>query len=92
MMEWTDKDNCIAIIPLHKCGIERAHIFEFLKPLNITRVFVFRTVELFLDRGGVSDHKRSRQHRMVRTPKVINAITITVIILQLLTAQARRQK
>ena len=32
---------------------------ELLKPLNITRVFVYRTGKLFLDRGGVSDRKRS---------------------------------
>ena len=43
-MEWTDKQNRIAVIALHKCGIERAGIFELLKPLNITRVFVYRTV------------------------------------------------
>ena len=36
MMEWTDKENRIAVIALHKCGIERAHIFELLKLLNIT--------------------------------------------------------
>ena len=39
MMEWTDNENCIAVIVLHKCGIERVHIFELLKPLNITCIF-----------------------------------------------------
>ena len=48
-MEWTDKENRIAIIARHKCGIERARIFELLKLLNIARVFVYRTVKLFLD-------------------------------------------
>ena len=35
MIEWTDKDNRIAVIALHKCRIESACIFELLKPLNI---------------------------------------------------------
>jgi hypothetical protein len=39
-MEWTDKENCIAVIGLHKCGIEIARIYELLKLLNNTHVFV----------------------------------------------------
>ena len=48
-----DKENCIVVIALHKSGIERARIFELLKLLNNTRVFMYRTVKLFLDTGGV---------------------------------------
>jgi hypothetical protein len=40
-MEWTDKENCIAVTALHKCGIERARIFELLKPLNIMRFWIW---------------------------------------------------
>ena len=72
-MEWTDKDR-IAVIAFHKCGIERARIFESPKPSNFTRAFVYRTVNLFLDTGGVSDRKRSHQPRVVRTPHVIKAV------------------
>jgi len=39
MVEWTDKDNYVALIAFHSCGIERAHIFEVLKPLNNMHVF-----------------------------------------------------
>ena len=56
-MEWKKKENRIVVIALHKCGIERNRIFELLKPLNITRVFVYCTVKLFLNTGEVSDHK-----------------------------------
>ena len=73
-MEWTDKENCIAVIALHKFGIERACIFELLKPLNITLVYVYPTVKLFLDMGGVSDRKKSGRPSVVRTPQVINAV------------------
>ena len=34
----TDKENRIAVIDLHKCGIERARTFELLKLLNIACV------------------------------------------------------
>ena len=71
-MEWTEKENRVAVVALHKCGIERARISVLLKTLNITCVFVSHTVKLFLDTGGVSDHKRSGQPRMVRTPQVNN--------------------
>ena len=64
-LESTDKES---LITLRKFGIERARISELLKPLNITRVFVYRTVKLFLETGGVSDRKRSGWPRVVRTP------------------------
>ena len=42
MIEWTaDKENHIAVITLYKCGIERARIFDLLKPLNIMCVSVY---------------------------------------------------
>ena len=34
-MEWIDKENRIAANALHKCRIERARIYELLKPLHI---------------------------------------------------------
>ena len=74
MMEWTDKENYTAVLDLHKCGVERAYIFELLKLLDITHVFVYHTVKLFLDTGGVSDHKRSSWPCVVHTPQVSNAV------------------
>ena len=58
-MEWTDKKNCIVVIALHKFIIQGARICELLKLLNITRVFVHRTVKLFFNTGRISDRKRS---------------------------------
>ena len=68
MMEWTDKENHVAVIVLHKCGIGIARIFELLKLLNITCVFVYLTVKLFLNMGEVSDYKRSSRSRVVHMP------------------------
>ena len=67
-MECTDKENRIAVIALHKGGVERVRIFELLKPLNIRLVFVYHTVKLFLNTGGVTDHKKSGRPRIVHTP------------------------
>ena len=69
-----DKEKRTAVVALHKCGIEKAHNFELLKPLNITSVFVYRTVKLFFEMGGVSECKRSSQSHVVHTPQVINVI------------------
>ena len=44
--------------------------FWVTKPLNIMHVFVYLIVKLFLDTGGVSDHKRSGQPCMVHTAHV----------------------
>ena len=71
-MEWADNENHVAVIALLKCRIERARIFDLLKLLNITLVFVYYTVKIFLDPRGVSDHKRSDWPHVVHTPQVIN--------------------
>ena len=44
-MEWTEKENDITVIALHKCGIERPHIFELLKTIKYNEFFcVYCTV------------------------------------------------
>ena len=78
MIKWTDRKNCIAVITLDKCRIERAYIFELPKSLNIMRVFVYLTIKLFLTMGGGSDRKRSSQLRLVRTPQVIKAVRLRI--------------
>jgi hypothetical protein len=67
-MEWIDKENRVPVIAFHKCGIERACIFELLKTLKIMHVFVF------LDTGEVSACKRSSWPCLIHTPHVINAV------------------
>lgn len=73
-MEWSNKENRIAIIALHKCKVERARIFDLLKPLKIKRDFVYRTVKLFEDTGGVNDRNKSGRPRTARTPQAIGAV------------------
>lgn len=73
-MEWSNIENRIAVIALYKCGIERGRIFDLLKLLKIKRDFVYRTVKLFVDTGGVYDRKKSGRPRTVRTPEAIGAV------------------
>jgi hypothetical protein len=40
-MEWGVKENHVAVIALHKCGKFLSQIFELLKPLKISRMFVY---------------------------------------------------
>lgn len=78
-MEWTDKENRVAVIALHKCKIERGEIFRLLKPLGITRRFVYRAVKLFEDTGDVKDRQRSGRPRTVRTPETIKAVKARIM-------------
>lgn len=73
-MEWGDKQNRIAVVALHKCGFEKSDIFKTLKPLGISRMFVYRAVKLFIETGGVDDRSRPGRPRSIRTPEVINAV------------------
>ena len=42
-MDWGDYENRVAIIALHKVGKSPAEIFEILKKLKFSRMFVYRT-------------------------------------------------
>lgn len=73
-MEWGDIENRIVVVGLLKCNMEKGDIFRTLRPLGITRNFVYRAVKLFGDTGGVRDRQRSGRPRTVRTPKAIKAV------------------
>ena len=48
-MEWIDKENRIAITALH--NNKKSCILELLKPLNITCVFMYRTIETIMNQN-----------------------------------------
>lgn len=73
-MEWGSIENRVVIIGLQKCGYEKGEIFRMLRPLKITRNFVYRTVKLFEDTGGIVDRPKSGRPRTVRTPQAIKAV------------------
>lgn len=73
-MEWTLKENRIAVIALHRCGHSPSTIFKLLKNLNITLRFVYRTIDRYNEVSSVEDKKRTGRPRSARTPAVIKAI------------------
>ncbi|KAI8426797.1 hypothetical protein MSG28_014480 [Choristoneura fumiferana] len=73
-MEWTLKENQIAVLALHRCGQSPSTIFKLLKNLNITLRFIYRTIDRYNEVSSVEDKKRIGRPRSVRTPAVIKAI------------------
>jgi transposase len=56
-MEWGCKENRVAVIALHNSGKSDSQIFKFLKPLKISRSFVYwgikRYKELWVLKTGL---------------------------------------
>lgn len=73
-MEWTHKEDRVAVIALHRCGYAPIKIFDILKNLNITKRFVYRTINRYNEDSSVDDRSRSGRPRSVRTPAVIKAV------------------
>jgi transposase len=65
-MEWGFKENCVAVIALHKCGKSDSQIFKLLKPLKISRNFVYRAIKRYKEIWGVEDRARSGSLKSVR--------------------------
>jgi transposase len=70
-MEWVFKENRLAVIALHKCGKSDSQIFKLLKPLNISRNFVYRVIKLYKELWGVEDRAQSGCLRCVRTKATV---------------------
>jgi hypothetical protein len=45
IMEWGVKENHVAVIALHSFGKSYSQIFELLKPLKISRMFIWRAIK-----------------------------------------------
>jgi transposase len=73
-MEWGDKENRIAVIALHKVGMEPNAIFKTLHTLGISKMFVYRAINRYNETSSVCDRKRSGRPRSVRTKKVVKAV------------------
>ena len=73
-MEWGEYENRVAVIALHKVGKSAGEIFQLLKKLKITRLFVYRTIQRFLETESVKVRPREGHPRTVRTPAVQKAV------------------
>lgn len=74
IMDWGSNENRIVVIGLKQCGMERGDIFRMLQPLGVTRIFLYRTVKLFEDTGGIIDRPKSGRPRVVRAPAAIRNV------------------
>lgn len=73
-MEWGNNENRIAVIALHKCGNSASQIFTLLKKLGISKMFIYRTIDRFLESSQVEDRMRSGRPRVVRTSGAIKTV------------------
>ncbi|RVE41612.1 hypothetical protein evm_013738 [Chilo suppressalis] len=64
-MEWTLKEDRVAVIALHRCSYAPIQIFDILKILNITKRFVYRTIKRYNEDSSVDDRSRSGRPRSV---------------------------
>ena len=73
-VEWSFKEHHVAVIALHKCGISDSQIFKLLKPLKISRNFVYRAFKRYKELWGVEDRARSGRLISVRAEAAIKTV------------------
>jgi len=67
-------ENRVAVIALHKCGKSDSQIFKLLKPLKISRNFVYRAIKRHKELWGVEDRDRSGRLKSVRAEAAIKTV------------------
>ena len=73
-MEWGFKQNRVAVTALQKCGKSDSQIFKLLKPLKISRNFVYRAIRRYKEIWGVEDRARSGRLKSVRAEAAIKTV------------------
>ena len=66
------------MITLLQSGKSNSFIFKALKPLGISRMFVWRTIKRYRETSSVDDRPRSGRPRTVRTDKAIKAVAARI--------------
>jgi len=73
-MELGFKENLVAVIAFHKCGKSDSQIFKLLKPLKISRNFVYRAIKRYKELWGAEDRDRSERLESVRAEAAIKTV------------------
>jgi len=73
-MEWGFKENRVAVIALHKCGKSDSQIFKLLKPLKISRNFVYRAIKRYKELWGFENRARSGRLKSLRAEAAIKTV------------------
>ena len=73
-IEWGIYENRVAVIALHKVGTSPSDIFQTLKKLKISKMFIYRTIQRFVETGSIDDRPRAGRPHDVRTPNLVKAV------------------
>jgi hypothetical protein len=73
-MEWGVEENHVAVIALHSCGKSYSQIFKLLKPLKITRMFIYQAIKHYKELHTVQDRAQSGLLKSVRAEAAIKTI------------------
>ena len=77
-MEWSIYENRVAVIALHKVGTSPSDIFQTLKKLKISKMFVYWTIHRFVETGTIDDRPRAGRPRDVRAPNLVKAVAARI--------------
>jgi hypothetical protein len=61
----------VAVIALPNCGKSRSQIFKLLKPLKISRMFIYPSIKLYKELWRVEDRAWSGHLKSVRAESTI---------------------
>ena len=73
-MEWGVMENRLAVIALHNCRKSHFQIFELLKPMKISRTYIYRAIKCYKELWRVEDRGRSGCLKSVRAEDTIKTI------------------
>jgi hypothetical protein len=70
-MEWGVKENHVAVTALHNCGKSYSQIFELLKPLKISRIFIYKAIKHYEELWRVEERAQSGCLKSLRAQAAI---------------------
>ena len=73
-MEWGVKENRVAVIALQKCRKSDSQIFKPLKPVKISRNFIYRAIKHYKELWGVEGRARAGCLKSVRAEAAIKTV------------------
>jgi hypothetical protein len=73
-MEWGIKENHVAVIALHNCRKSHSQIFKLVKPLKISRMFIYPAIKHYKELWRVEDRARSERLKCVKPEAAIRTV------------------
>jgi len=70
-MECVFKENRVVVIALHKCGKSYSQNFRLLKPVKISRNFIYQAIKHYKELWGVEKRSWSGSLKSVRAEAAI---------------------